>query len=65
MTYVPSLNQIGIKLTKLAHFETFPKNIEIWLVGLVGQKMVVAILNSFYIIFLPFLAPKPNFIKIG
>ena len=26
MTYIPSLNQIGRKLTKLGHFEIFQKN---------------------------------------
>ena len=36
MTYVPSLNQIGIKLTKLAHFEIFPKNRD--LVGRAGRS---------------------------
>ena len=36
-----------------------------WLVGLVGQKMVVAILNFFYVVFVPSLAPLPNFIQIG
>ena len=29
---------------------------------LVGRKMVVSILNSFYVVFAPLLAPKPNFI---
>ena len=36
----------------------------IWWVGLVGQKMVVGISNSFYVVFGPLLAPLPNFIKI-
>jgi hypothetical protein len=36
MTSVPSLNQIGRKLAKLAHREIFLPKIEIWLVGLVG-----------------------------
>ena len=34
MTSVPSLNQIGQKLAKLAHREIFLPKIEIWLVGL-------------------------------
>ena len=34
------------------------------MVGLVGQKMVVGISNSFYAVFGPLLAPIPNFIKI-
>ena len=33
--------------------------------GLVGQKMVVGISNSFYVVFAPLLAPIPNFIQIG
>ena len=37
----------------------------LWLVGPVGQKMVVGISNSFYLVFAPFLAPMPNFIQIG
>ena len=37
----------------------------VWLVGLVGQKMVVGIWNLFYVVFGPLLAPKPNFIQIG
>ena len=37
----------------------------VWLVGLVGQKMVVGISNSFYVVFGPLLAPMPNFIQIG
>ena len=36
-----------------------------WLVSLVGEKIVVAISNSFYVVFEPILAPKPNFIQIG
>ena len=36
-----------------------------WLVGLVGRKMVVRNLNSFYVVFAPSLAPIPNFIQIG
>ena len=35
-----------------------------WLVGPVGQKMAVAISNSFYVVFCPILAPIPNFIQI-
>ena len=35
------------------------------MVGLVGQKMVVGISNSFYVVFAPILAPIPNFIQIG
>ena len=31
----------------------------------VGQKMAIAISNSFYVVFCPILAPKPNLIKIG
>ena len=36
------------------------KKIEIWLVGLVGQKMIEATSNSFYVVFGPLLAPIPN-----
>ena len=36
-----------------------------WLVGLVGQKMALAISNSFYVVPCPILAPIPNFIQIG
>merc|ERR1711989_82598 len=53
--------QIGQKPQKLEIF-TFG---QFWLVGLVGQKMVVGISNSFYIVFAPLLAPIPNFIQIG
>ena len=35
------------------------------MVGLVGEKMVVGISNSFYVVFGPLLAPIPNFIQIG
>ena len=31
----------------------------------VGQKMVVAISNSFHVVFAPLLAPTSNFIQIG
>ena len=41
------------------------ENFQFWLVGLVGRKMVVGILNSFYVVFAPLLAPIPNFIQIG
>ena len=41
------------------------KKIEIWLVGLVGQKMIEATSNSFYVVFGPLLAPIPNFVHIG
>ncbi len=43
------------------------ENCHYWsrLVGLVGQKMVIGIWNSFYVIFGPLLAPSPNFIQIG
>ena len=33
------------------------------MVGPVGQKMVVGILNSFYVVFDPLLAPVPNLIQ--
>ena len=36
-----------------------------WLVGLEGQKMVVASLNAFYVILGLLLAPIPSFIQIG
>ena len=35
-----------------------------WLVGLVGQKMVVGISNSFFVVFSPLLTLIPNFIQI-
>ena len=38
---------------------------QFWLVRLVGQKMVVAISNSFYVVLGSKLAPIPNFNKIG
>merc|ERR1719376_1477942 len=40
-------------------------NHRFWLVRLVGRKMVVGILDSFYVVFVPLLAPIPNFIQIG
>ena len=40
-------------------------NRRFWLVRLVGRKMVVGILDSFYVVFAPLLAPIPNFIQIG
>ena len=43
----------------------FSPKIEIWLVRLVGQKLVVATPYSFYDVFEPLLAPIPNFIQIG
>ena len=53
--------QIGQKTQKLEIF-TFGR---FWLVGLVGQKMVVGISNSFYVVFATLLSPIPNFIQIG
>ena len=41
------------------------KKIETRLVGLVGQKMIEATSNSFYVVFGPLLAPIPNFVHIG
>ena len=38
---------------------------QFWLVRLVGQKIVVGISYSIYLIFSPLLAPIPNFIQIG
>ena len=38
---------------------------QFWLVRLLGQKMVVAISNSFYVVLGSKLAPIPNFNKIG
>ena len=35
------------------------------MVRLVGQKMVIGILNSFYVVFAPLLAPISNFMQIG
>ena len=35
------------------------------MVGLVGQKMVVGISNSFYVVYYLLLTPVPNFIQIG
>merc|ERR1719244_2164280 len=40
-------------------------NRRFWLVRLVGRKMVVGILDSFYVVFAPLLAPIPNFIQTG
>ena len=57
---IPNFIQIGQKTQKLEIF-TFGR---FWLVGLVGQKMVVGISNSFYVVFAPLLAPIPNFIQI-
>ena len=57
----PIFIQIGQETQKLEIF-TFGR---FWLVGLVGQKMVVSISNSFYLVFSPCLAPLPNFIQIG
>ena len=40
------------------------ENFQFWLVRLVGRKMVVGILNSFYVVFAPLLIAIPNFIQI-
>merc|ERR1711954_465428 len=58
---IPDFIRIGQKTRKLEIF-TFGR---FWLVGLVGQKMVVGISNSFYVVFAPLLAPISNFIQIG
>ena len=58
---MPNLIQIGQKAQKLEIF-IFGR---FWLVGLVGRKMAVGILNSVYVVFAPLLAPIPNFIQIG
>ena len=58
---MPNLIQIGQKTQKLEIF-IFGR---FWLVGLVGRKMVVGILNSYYVVFTPLSVPKPNFIQIG
>ena len=57
---IPNFIQIG-QNTKL-EIITFGR---FWLVGLVGRKMVVGILNSFHVVFAPLLAPILNFIQIG
>ena len=52
--------------SKNTEFENFCcQSILVGRAGLVGQKMVVAISNSFYVVFGPRLAPIPNFIEIG
>ena len=53
--------QIGQKTQKLETF-TFGRFL---LVRLEGQKMVVGISKSFYVVFAPLLAHIPNFIQIG
>ena len=58
---MPNFIQIRQKTQKLKIL-TFGR---FWLVGQVGQKMVIGILNSFYVVFAPSLAPIPNFIQIG
>ena len=58
---IPNFIQIGWKTQKLKIFAIG----RFWLVGLVGQKMTVAISNSFYVVFSPILAPIPNFIQIA
>ena len=58
---MPNLIQIGQKTHKLEIF-IFGR---FWLVGLVGLKMAVGILNSVYVVFAPLLALIPNFIQIG
>ena len=40
-------------------------NTRLWLVGPIGQKMVVVASNMVYVVFGPLLAPIPNFIQIG
>ena len=50
--------------TKTQQLEIFTFG-RFWLVGLVGRKMVVCSLNSFYVVFASLLAPIPNFIQIG
>ena len=58
---MPNFTQIGQKTQKLeiSSLGRFR------LVGLVGRKMVVAISNSFYVVFAPLPALIPNFIQIG
>ena len=58
---MPNLIQNGQKTQKLEIFILG----RFWLVRLVGGKMVVAIINSFYVVFTPLLAPVLNFIQIG
>ena len=58
---IPDFIQIGQKTQKLEIYSVG----RFWLVGLVGRKMVVGILNSFYVVFAPLLAPIQNFIQIG
>ena len=57
-------NLIILLLENKSHKIPFT-NRRFWLVRLVGRKMVVGILDSFYVVFVPLLAPIPNFIQIG
>ena len=55
--HTPNFFQIGQKTQKLEIF-TF---VRFQLVGLAGQKMVVGILNSFYVVFAPIISPHTKF----
>ena len=57
-------NLIILLLENKSHKILFT-NGRFWLVGLVGRKIIVGILNSFYVVITPLSAPIPNFIQIG
>ena len=57
-------NLIMLSLENKSHKILFT-NGRFWLVGLVGRKIIVGILNSFYVVITPLSAPIPNFIQIG
>ena len=61
LAHTQNFVQIGRKAQKLKIFAVG----RFWLVGPVGQKMVVHISNLFYVVFVPFSAPIPNVIQIG
>ena len=58
---MPSFIQNGQKTQKLTIFAIS----RFWLVGLVGQKMIVGFSNPFYVVFGPLLTPMPNIVQIG
>ena len=65
------LKLLGLLLAPMPNFIQKTRKLKIftfgrfWWVRLVGRKMVLGILNSFYDVFASLLAPIPNFIQIG
>ncbi len=62
---MPNFIQIGQKTQKLEIFTFAFAFGRFWLVGLLGQKLFVGILNSSIVVSAPLSARIPNFIEIG